>query len=397
MAKFNLNDKWYEIIDSESPTTSTFNNSSSSSVATFLIPNTDIIPFVQDVLGSATLKNNSYISREIPASSPLFYWQYATKIVSIKGYSPDGNLDAEALKQDTTYKNIQTNIPPYVGNYKFYKITVQFESRPYNVITDDQLFRYKEDKKYFLPRESTFNILGVPVGFQDEPFDYTDRKEYLRFTNIELEPYFDNLTWGNGNFQLVGGDNDDFDYTALPQAVSGLNNTIIPKYKLFFKWYFVPFEFSVLNKRWTDCYNKINQEAFTATKGDVTFEIFQKGSILFKKSEIKKYEPYYPFETINIGPNSSIFDYFTEYYKNQYCDITFECIYWDLSEESKPAPDPATYNPLFSKDVNSMFNRVLNPIQQNWFYAETASEKPIASPIFWSIPLQLLWTYQQGQ
>jgi hypothetical protein len=166
---------------------------------------------------------------------------------------------------------------------------------------------------------------------------------------------------------------------------------------LFFKWYFVPFEFSVLNKRWTDCYNKINQEAFTATKGDVTFEIFQKGSILFKKSEIKKYEPYYPFETINIGPNSSIFDYFTEYYKNQYCDITFECIYWDLSEESKPAPDPATYNPLFSKDVNSMFNRVLNPIQQNWFYAETASEKPIASPIFWSIPLQLLWTYQQGQ
>ena len=59
MAKFNLNDNWYEIIDSESPTTSTFNNSSSSSVATFLIPNTDIIPFVQDVLGSATLKNNS--------------------------------------------------------------------------------------------------------------------------------------------------------------------------------------------------------------------------------------------------------------------------------------------------------------------------------------------------
>jgi hypothetical protein len=393
MAKFNLNDNWYEIIDSESPTTSTFNNSSSSSVATFLIPNTDIIPFVQDVLGSATLKNNSFISREIPASSPLFYWQYASKIVSIKGYSPDGNLDAEALKQQTTYKNIQTNIPPYVGNYKFYKITVQFESRPYNVITDDQLFRYKEDKKYFLPTKIPFAV----VGFEDEPFDYTDRKEYLRFTNIELEPYFDNLTWGNGNFQLVGGDNDDFDYAALPQAVSGLNNTIIPKYKLFFKWYFVPFEFSVLNKRWTDCYNKINQEAFTAKRGDVTFELFEKGSILFKKSEIKKYEPYYPFETINIGPNSSIFDYFTEYYKNQYCDITFECIYWDLSLATKLAADPATYKPLFCKDPDSMFNRLLNPVQQNWFYAETAVEKPIASPIFWSIPLQLLWTYQQGQ
>ena len=45
-------------------------------------------------------------------------------------------IDAENVKQATTYKNIQTNIPPYVGNYKFYKITVQFVSRPYNVITD---------------------------------------------------------------------------------------------------------------------------------------------------------------------------------------------------------------------------------------------------------------------
>jgi hypothetical protein len=393
MAKINLNGSWYEIIDSESPTTATFGLQSSSSVATFLIPNSDIIKFVEDVLGSATLKNNSYISRITPASSPLFYWQYASKIVSIKGYSPDGKSVSENVKQDTTYKNIQTNIPPYVGNYKFYKITVQFESRPYNIVTDDQLFKYKEDKKYFLPRSSPFEL----VGFEDEPFDYTDRKEYLRFTNFELEPYFDNLTWGNGNFQLVGGDDDDFDYTALPQAVSGLNNTIIPKYKLFFKWYFVPFEFSVLNKRWTDCYNKINQEAFTAPIGDVTIELFEKGSILFKKSEIKKYEPYYPFDIINIGPNSSIYDYFTEYYKNQYCDITFECIYWNYDLRTKPAPDPATYKPLFCKDVDSMFNRLLNPVQQNWFYAETAVEKSIASPIFWSIPLQLLWTYQQGQ
>jgi len=393
MAKINLNGSWYEIIDSESPTTATFGLQSSSSVATFLIPNSDIIKFVEDVLGSATLKNNSYISRITPASSPLFYWQYASKIVSIKGYSPDGKSVSENVKQDTTYKNIQTNIPPYVGNYKFYKITVQFESRPYNIVTDDQLFKYKQDKKYFLPRFSPF----AREGFEDEPFDYTDRKEYLRFTNFELEPYFDNLTWGNGNFQLVGGDDDDFDYTALPQAVSGLNNTIIPKYKLFFKWYFVPFEFSVLNKRWTDCYNKINQEAFTAPIGDVTIELFEKGSILFKKSEIKKYEPYYPFDIINIGPNSSIYDYFTEYYKNQYCDITFECIYWNYDSRTKPAADPATYKPLFCKDPDSMFNRLLNPVQQNWFYAETAKEKQIASPIFWSIPLQLLWTYQQGQ
>lgn len=392
MAKINLNGTWYEIIDSESPTTATFGLNSSSSVATFLVKNDQIIQFVNDVLGSAKLQNNSYISRVIPASSPLFYWQYASKIVSIKGYSPSGKLDSAVVKASTTYANIQTEIPPFVGNYKFYKITVQFESRPYNVITDEQLFTYKKDKKYFLPKLNAFDI----IGFEDEPFDYTDRKEYLRFLNIEFEPYFDNLTWGNGNFQVVGGVNDGWEYSPLPTAVSGLNNTVIPKYKLFFKWYFVPFEFTVLNKRWTDCYNKINQEAFTATEGDVTFEIFEAGSILFKKSEVKKYEPYYPFDTVNIGPNSSVYDYFTEYYKNQYCDVTFECIYWNTELATRPAPDPATYKPLFCKDVNSMFNRLLNPVQQNWFYAETGKEKPTASPIFWSIPIQLLWTYQQG-
>lgn len=393
MAKVNLNGTWYELLESESPTTASFGLTNSSSVATFVVKNDQIIQFVNDVLGSAKLQNNSYISRVIPASSPLFYWQYASKINSIKGYSPDGKLNSATVKANTTYANIETEIPPFVGNYKYYKIAVQFDSRPYNVITDEQLFTFKKDKKYFLPKMNAFDI----IGFEDEPFDYTDRKEYLRFTNIEFEPYFDNLTWGNGNFEVVGGANDGWEYVPLPTAVSGLNNTIIPKYKLFFKWYFVPFEFTVLNKRWTDCYNKINQEAFTATEGDVTFELFEPGSILFKKSEIKKYEPYYPFDTINIGPNSSVYDYFTEYYKNQYCDVTFECIYWNSELASKPPPDPATYKPLVCKDTNSMFNRLLNPIQQNWYYAETGKEKPTAGPIFWSIPLQLLWTYQQGQ
>jgi hypothetical protein len=217
-----------------------------------------------------------------------------------------------------------------------------------------------------------------------------------------MEPNFDNLTWGNGNFIV----NTSANYAAtwlsrpLPNAVSGINNTIIPKYNLNFNWYFVPFEFTVLNKRWTNAYNKINQGGFWGTgPGPVAINIdwFPQGTLLFKKVSVKKYEPYYPFETINIGPNSSIFDYFTEYYKNQYCDISFECVYWNSSEKNKAAAGPGNFNPLTCKDSDSLFNRLQHPTTQQWYYVESNTDKTKGRPIFWSIPFETLWTYQQGQ
>jgi len=396
MANIVLNERYYEIIDSESPTTASFSDQKSSSVVTFVIKSDEILQFVQDVLGSAKLVNNSYISRVIPASSPLFAWQYASKIVSIKGYSPNGKDDTAVLKQNTTYKNIQTDAPPFVGDYKYYKITVQFESRNYNILTDDQTFALKQDKKYSLPRN------GLNGTVTEEIFDYTDRAEYVRYVSCYMEPNFDNLTWGNGNFIV----NTSANYAAtwlsrpLPNAVSGINNTIIPKYNLNFNWYFVPFEFTVLNKRWTNAYNKINKGGFWGTgPGVVAVDIdwFPEGTLLFKKVSVKKYEPYYPFETINIGPNSSIFDYFTEYYKNQYCDISFECVYWDSSEKNKAAPGPGNFNPLTCKDSNSLFNRLQHPTTQQWYYVESNTDKTKGRPIFWSIPFETLWTYQQGE
>ena len=393
MAIINVNENWYTIIDTESTNVSNFNSRESSSVITFLVKQDQIFTFINDVLGSAKLQNNSFVTRVIPASHPLFPWQYAYKIESIKGYTPDGKQDSNSLKAETTFKNIDVDVPAYGGSYKYYKITVRFTTRDYNIYTNEQLSRFNNpNRNYFMPIR--LNFTG-DWGEREETYIY--RNEEARYVNVGIERDISILNYGGGNFwQKFSDQVPPGQAKELPISMdnNGINNIQIVKYNLSVNWFFVPFEMSIRNQLWTEGYNKINLYPFLN---------YKKGSLLFKEINIKKYDPYYPFQNIDISSTSSVFDYFTEYNKNQYMDVTFKFVYFRLPAGVIVQPSGLSYWALQCKDVNSAHNVLLSPRDLNWYYFESqpaSGAPPIANkkaaPLYWNFDHSRLFTYVEG-
>lgn len=376
-----------EIIDSESPTLQVFTPYSSQSVITFLVANVNLTNFINEVLGSATLSEPAagfnvpedvYVRRKIPASHPIFPYQYASKIVAIKGYNPDGKELSEVVKQASPYKDIRTNVPPFIGDYNYYKVTVQFESRQYNVYTDEDIDKFDiPDTPYSIPTFLPNNELG------EEWRSFLDRPEYLRYTNIEFRNEIEYLTFGNGNYfainDVVGPRN-----LAIPMN-NDLNYQRIVKQKIQLKWYFVPFQVSIDNYHWLNCYSRINA---------LPFYLYEKGELLFDSINVDKYEPYYPFNTLELGVNSTVGQYFSQYNKNQYCDVTFNLIEFVIPPGRGVRPDVATYKPFGWKDVDSAHNKLLWYGDLKWYYFETATNINKGRSLYYNYPFELLFNYR---
>lgn len=375
-----INGNYYELIDSESPSIYTFTNKNSGSVITFLVNAEDILTFINDVLGSAYLKNNSYVSRSIPASHPMFPWQYASSISDIKGYTPYGKQETSVIKADTNFKNIITEAPPYAGFYKQYKITVTFESRSYFIYTNEDIEKQTSVNSYAMPITLKDDVVG------EEIYQYIDRFEYSRYTNFDWIPSSEVLTWGNEQYTLFGSENTDWNSKPIP--ATGNNNTIIPKIKLSWNWYFVPYELTINNKIWTDAYSKLNLEPI--------YEFIPKGSLLLTEIKVNKYEPYYPFNKIYLTDTSSVFDYFTEYNKNQYCDVSFIFSLFLFPPGTVGNPAAGTYMPHGAKDPRSPHNKLLYPGNLVWYYFESSQDQTKGRPLFWNYPMQNLYNYVEG-
>lgn len=401
-----LNSSYYEIIDSESPSTSEFSQTNSKSVITFLVTQAQLTGtvddknrtrnFLTDVLGSAYLTNNSYVSREVPASHPLFPWQYASRIVSVKGYSPMGNERSDLITAAGPYANIEVKQPSWAGAYQYYKIVVEFQSRNYNIYTDAQLVPHYEKKQIWMPQKSNRGLLS------ETNFEINDRMEYLRYCTWTYEAKTEPLTYGGTNFWCKNSAEDDNDNLQkefpVPADNGGVNNLLITRYNIDYNWYFVPFELTLKNQMWVDGYNKINQYPFIRTQPNLNteFSLFKRGSLLFKEVKVKKYEPYWPFEKILVTDNSSVYDWQYQYSKNQYCDITFKFVMYEVPENLKIIPGRNTYKQLNCKNVQSAHNMVPYPATLNYYYFESSNDKEKGAPLYWSYPFEALFLYREG-
>lgn len=389
---------YYEIIDSESPLNYSFSSTGpATAVITFLIDGTEIVDFINDVLGTARMAANTYCTRTLPASHPALPWLYATKIVDMKGYSPNGKTDAQMVKDRSTYKGIETRSPQFVGSYAKYKVTVQFEARDYSVISDADLQPFYRDRNYPMPTKNPI------TGVVDERWDsFRDRLEYLRFTNWTVEPITELLTWGASNYVGINPPGANPPLLPVQQQTSSMKNILLQKYRLNFKWYFVPYEMTVNNAIWQDAYSKINLNDFVLIATDVINRVpvdtylFPAGTLLFKKVEVKKYEPYYPFANVDITANSSVFDFYTEYNKNQYCDVEFEFIYFQQPNSYLIPIGNGNIQQRACKDPRSFHNRLPDTVMSFWYYVESDPDISKASPIFFSYPFENLWNYREG-
>lgn len=390
MALIPLNNTWYEIIESESPGTMTFkNNDSSYAYLTFLINGTELLQFIQDILGNARLVANSYIRRNIPASHPLFSWLYASKIVSIKGVAPNGKLDSTQSVDNTTYKYVDVNVPQFCAGYKQWKITVQYESRNYNILTDADLDKVSTDTEYYQPvylENGDITESGVQT--------FRDHKEYIRYTNVIENPKTEFLTYGVSNYYGINKTGVSPDYQPIQNQTAGSSQILIQKSDVKFQWYFVPYEFCLNNKNWTDGYNKINYYDFLPVcinqDCTTTSNLYPAGTLLLKSIEVNKYDPYYPFDTL-IFVGTSVSDYFKQYNQNVYCDIQFNFLFFNGNTfNTFPAADYVDWD---FKNVDSFHNRLPDPNYNIWYYVESNNQKSKASSIYWAYPTQNLFNY----
>jgi len=409
MALVPIGTTYYEIVDSESPTQASFSSTGASTISsTFLVDGTEIVDFIKDVMGNSRLVNNSHVSRSIPASHPLLPWLYASKIVEIKGYSPNGKGSAQLYKDNSTYKNLETRSPEFVGSYQKYKITVQYEARSYSVISDDDLKPFHEDVGYSMP------VRNVRREVSERRESYLDRKEYLRYTSWNVQPVTEFLTWGAGNFVGINSEGEGIQINQnlfarqfvrpVGQQTSGTKNTLIQRYDMSFKWYLVPYELTVNNAIWQEAYSKVNLDGFIlidrrfnpALRVFVEQYLFPGGTLLLKKVDVKKYEPFYPFENVNLTANSSVYDYYTEFNKNQYADVTFEFSYFNYSRNWRIPVGFNNFQNMECKDINSPHNRLPDPVVNFWYYIESDPVAIRGAPIYWSYPMGNLWNYREG-
>lgn len=285
-ATFNL----AEFFDKESPSTASFQTDGGSASMDLLIDGDKLEYVINGVLGSVQKANDGTgrIIRNLPTAHPYYDWLYATKIDNIQGIKPTKRLFGSDYQRQT-----QLHLRDFVF-YEKYKLRIDFEPRPYLIATDEVIGASRERKRWW-----------KDLGDNSELF--TDNKEYLRFFDIECEPNAEILSSPQGQFKFFRTDNSPPHDTPISNQNGGGVGIIVPKRKIKFTWFFVPYQV-VFADNITNGLGKVNQYAFYG---------YPPGTLLLEGIEVKRYPP--PAQMILAdpfaqGPVSA-----------KLCDITFVC------------------------------------------------------------------------
>lgn len=275
-----------ETIARVSPSKASFTTGGGAASVDYIIPVASLGEYIQNILGSVEKAGDGSLKRKLPAAHPYYDWLYATQISNIEGITPNGLADASNYQ-----RIVQTHFKD-VAIYKYYKLTVNFEPRPYLIIDDAALAAYREQKPHYYNIANDFT-------------NYIDCKEWYRFVEISVEPGAELLTTAVNNFVFkTQSTNAPHEAPITNQNGGGVGITISkPTVKL--TWYFVPYEV-VFSQNIQDAQGKVNQYSFFN---------FPAGSLLFKGVEVNKYSP--PYQAIAQSP------LFTRPESTRLCDITF--------------------------------------------------------------------------
>jgi len=335
-----------------SPSKSSFSVGGGAASIDFIVPRSGMGRLIQQTLGSSEITAQGSLRRELPAAHPYYDWLYATKISNIEGVSLDGMADAAQYQ-----RIIQTHFKD-LAIYENYKVTVEFEPRPYIIMTDEQVRA--------LWQENVPNYYNVANSFTN----FTDCAEYRRFVEISIEPNAEFLTTAVNSFKYK-----DSDTTIDGQWINGTNgsgvNIVVVKPVVKLTWYFVPY-LMVFSQNITDALGKVNQYQFYG---------YQAGSLLFKGMEINKYSP--PFQTVAQGQ-------FASPETTRMCDITFvfELFQQSTNDLSSGIPVVSGYKVAYGH------NLVISARDLKYYYAEIAPERLGAGrPVYGSYRMEKLFRY----
>lgn len=280
-----------ERIEGTSPSKAQFQTDGGSATMNFLVKKANLGAVVSEILGKVEKSGDASgrLKRILPAAHPYYDWLYATRINNIEGIRPNGRELGESYQKDTSLNYIYDFI-----TYEYYRVEVQFEPRPYLMLQDEDLKGYETQMRWYYNTSLSFE-------------NFTNPAEYMRFVDIEIEPAGEFLSSPVGQFQFKTAS------TAAPhlQDVTNQNgggvNLFVPKSKIKFTWYFVPYEIA-FSENVLSAFGKINQYDFFG---------YPKGSLLMIGTEVKRYPP--PEQLLRVDPA------FGTSVSQKLCDISFVC------------------------------------------------------------------------
>ena len=191
-------DDWNESFQMSSPNKYAISSSKADITLVGDIEFSKLRACIQYLLGFAYVDSSKALRRQTFAYHPVFTWTYCTSISSI---------ECKGLPADKTQI---TDDPPYLdtfrpGKYARAVVTANYTALPYNVLEDDQV-------------------------------DY----EYERFTELECQPYVEQLTIPNG--MMVYDTPYDSTLDGKP-IISPMARIRQEKTKLTMRWHLVPLDF----------------------------------------------------------------------------------------------------------------------------------------------------------
>ena len=364
---------YWERIDSVSPSQASFGPDGGSASMEFIVSRGNIGYVLADILGSAIINANGSLSRVLPLAHPEYNWLYASKITSLQGIGAAGAYDAQnstlSLQDDVDRK-----LPSFLAVYEKYKIGVQFETRPYLVLSDAQTWQYAAPRSHYDTQ-----------GFQQMFMDYG---EYRRFSKMVRTPTAEFLASNNGTFffqspDLPGG---------LAQATSATTGAgpqiVVMKSKVVVTWFFVPYRMvTSINIRQAS--GRINWHSEAGQAG--AFFGFEQGALLFEGIEIAEYPGPFPTSLVNFGvpPGSDLID--ASIYNNKYCDVSFIFSEFTVPTEMQ-ARGPINNLGIFGA-IYEHHNRLPHVGLMKYLYVCNNFQAATGLPIYWSYNMKKLFRF----
>jgi hypothetical protein len=343
-----------EIVDSREPGAVGFSYDGARASMVLKVSSFDVIPSLEDLLGSVKPAGDGSLNRRLPKAHPRFPWLYAERISNCQGIGAP-SVATSALLDAPTFDQYAV--------YPEYLLTVEFTSRPYAVLSDSQVT--------VTPNTAWTDVTAAGAA---DAKTYAKTTEMYRFVDMEWAPAADFITAQHGNMV--------FKSTASPPdgvTFSGRPSLAIQKAILKLTWHMVPGSYVVGPDSHVLKYlARINQHSFMG---------FDPGMLLYVAVGLRRYTP--PYATAHVDPTfgSGVVT------PIRYWDVQFVMEFTRRPRATNPYADagkPASINANWIADGHNL----MPWYRDRRFYYVTANNMVESGqvPTYLSVPFHLLFT-----
>lgn len=337
--------QYYELVASKSPGSAGFALDQGKGTAMYDVTDPLYVSnAVVDLLGATdtAVSTTGKLKRQLPKAHPFFPWLYAERVSNIQGVGRPVTFDLSA-----TYE--VPLVVPRIALYPRYRLTVEFVQRPYAIVSDDNIP---------VVTANWDNVAGVSTA-------YKSTKEYVRFTDYDIEPDVDVVTAQHGKLIFRSSDSTN------GKSFTGMPRISIAKAVIKFRWFGIPFRYlESANSYLVGYINYINQDPFWQ---------WEEGSLLYRGLRVlRRYTPAVPDTNLVFGT--------TAYTPDKLCDVELLWEWTDRALTSFPGG-------LANTNCIAAGHNLMPHYLGGFYYVTDANASTAAQkPLFRSVPFDLLFT-----